>query len=169
MISSTRSSESASRSSWNDASSVISFSSMPSCSVKTSLTRSKTSSREAAMSPHLSVDERADSTIGKPFCKPVHDLVLHSAGGEADGVRDGGPRGVAVRDHRQATQAKQVGAAVGVRVEALPQPVRRRPDEKAAEFAARRRNDLLPERVEDRLDRPLEELQADVAGEAVRD
>src|SRR5215211_6967224 len=47
MISSTRSSESASRSSWKDASSVISFSSTPSCSASISLTRSKTSSRDA--------------------------------------------------------------------------------------------------------------------------
>src|ERR671934_824982 len=63
MISSTRSSESASRSSWKEASSVISFSSTPSCSVKTSFTRSNTSSRDAAMSPHLVVGavERPDS------------------------------------------------------------------------------------------------------------
>src|SRR6478735_10672116 len=64
MISSTRSSESASRSSWNDASSVMSASSIPSCSVSTSLTRSKTSSRDAAMSPHSCrvQENRADHT-----------------------------------------------------------------------------------------------------------
>src|SRR5207249_4345336 len=55
MISSTRSSESASRSSWKEASSLMSPSSTPSCSVSTSLTRSKTSSRDAAMSPHVGV------------------------------------------------------------------------------------------------------------------
>src|SRR5437016_2234426 len=55
MISSTRSSESASRSSWKEAPSVISPSSTPSCSVRTSFTRSKTSSRDAAMSPHVGV------------------------------------------------------------------------------------------------------------------
>src|SRR6266516_2014545 len=54
-ISSTRSSESATRSSWNEASSVISPSTTPSCSVRTSFTRSKTSSRDAAMSPHVGV------------------------------------------------------------------------------------------------------------------
>src|SRR6266540_1815794 len=56
------------RSSWKEASSVISPSSTPSCSVRTSFTRSKTSSRDAAMSPHVGVGvvEGADSNTVLP-------------------------------------------------------------------------------------------------------
>ena len=46
-------------------------------------------------------------------------------------------RGVAVGDHGQPAQAQQVGAAVGVRVEAGPQSARGRADQEAAELAAR--------------------------------
>src|SRR5204863_1277861 len=133
MISSTRSSESASRSSWKEASSVISLSSIPSCSVRTSLTRSKTSCLDAAMSPLLAVgpQKRADSNsllranlFRRPGLRaqadgqPPDDVVLDSAGSQPDRVRDRAPRGVAVRDHDDAADAEQICAAVGVRVEA---------------------------------------------------
>src|SRR5947207_5165381 len=174
MISSTRSSESASRSSWNDASSVMSASSIPSCSVSTSLTRSKTSSRDAAMSPHSCGGwpgkSRRSYNLRPPWqacCEAADHVVVDAAGGEADRIRDRRPRGVAVRDHREPAQAEQVGAAVRVGIEAMAEPARRRADQQAAQLARRRRRDLCAEGVEDRADRPLEELQRDVAGEAV--
>ena len=74
-----------------------------------------------------------------------------------------------MRDHHEAAQPEQICTAVGVGVEALPQAARGGPDQKPAELAARSRDDLLPQGVEQRLDRALEQLQADVAGEAVRD
>src|SRR5437868_12032622 len=175
MISSTRSSESASRSSWKEASSVMSASSIPSCSVRTSLTRSKTSSRDAAMSPHLWIsgaEARRSYSLdrpGKPCCEPPDDVVVHSTGGQPDGVGDGGPRRVAVRDDGQAAEAEQVRAAVRVGVEALPQPSGSGTDEEPADGAARIGGDLLAECVEQRGDRPLEELERDVPGEAVGD
>src|SRR5205085_5719130 len=91
------------------------------------------------------------------------------AGREADRVRDRTPRRGAVGDDDEAAEAEQIGAAVGVGIEPPAEPIRRRPDQETAELAARRGRDLLAERVEERLDRPLEELQADVAGEAVGD
>src|SRR5436190_15176286 len=182
MISSTRSSESASRSSWKFASSVISLSSIPSCSVSTSLTRSKTSSLDAAMSPLLRVghQERADfnTYLGGNLLRsaglladgggqPADDVVLDSPRRKANRVGDRAARGVAVRDHREAPQSQQVRAAVGVGIEALAHPARGRPDQEPTELPAGRGGDLRTKRVEQRLDRPLEELQADVAGEAV--
>src|SRR5215831_3096704 len=124
MISSTRSSESASRSSWKDASSVTSFSSTPSCSTRTSLTRSKTSSREAAMSPLSGVGfgKRADANtllpnlpcfLGHSLAEAGDDTVVDAACGEANRVRDRGAGGVSVRDHGEAAQAEQIRAAVG--------------------------------------------------------
>ena len=41
-----------------------------------------------------------------------------------------------MRDHGEALQAEQVGAAVGVRIEAGAHPARGRPDQEAAELAA---------------------------------
>src|ERR1700751_4769177 len=152
MISSTRSSESASRSSWKDASSVMSPSSIPSCTVRTSLTRSKTSSRDAAMSPHLWIsgaEARRSYSLdrpGKPRCEPPDDVVLDPAGGQPDRVRDRSPRRVAVRDDGEAAKPEQVRAAVRVRVEALPQPSGSRTDEEGADGAARVGGDLLAER-----------------------
>src|SRR5690348_16368770 len=139
MISSTRSSESASRSSWNEASSVISLSSIPSCSVRTSLTRSKTSSRDAAMSPHLwfrGLKAGRSYSLhrpGKPGCEPSDDVVLDAAAGQPDRVRDRGVRGVPVGDDGEAAQAEQIGAAVRVGIEALAQPPGSGPDEEAAD------------------------------------
>src|SRR6476646_490863 len=141
MISSTRSSESASRSSWKDASSVTSLSSTPSCSTRTSLTRSKTSAREAAMSPLLGVGfgKRADANtllacfpgfLGHPLAEPGDDAVFDA------------PR-------------RQAG--------------RRRLDQRPARLAASGCGDLAAEPVERRPDRPLEELEHDVAREAVAD
>src|SRR6478609_3465749 len=128
MISSTRSSESASRSSWKDASSVTSLSSTPSCSTRTSLTRSKTSAREAAMSPLLGVGfgKRADANtllarfpgfLGHPLAESGDDAVVDAPRREADRVRDRCLRGVPVGDHREPAQAEQVPAAVRVGVE----------------------------------------------------
>ena len=53
-----------------------------------------------------------------------------------------------MRDHGEAAQAEQVGAAVGVRVEPVAKPPGRRPDQQAAELAGRRGGDLLAQRVE---------------------
>src|SRR4051812_3234339 len=127
MISSTRSRESASRSSWNDASSVISASSTPSCSVRTSLTRSKTSSRDAAMSPQCGFGGLGNGSsktarsytdaLGEPLREPLHDAVLDAPRREPDGVRNGAPAAVSMRDHGEPAEAEQVGAAVGVGVE----------------------------------------------------
>src|SRR6478672_938246 len=118
MINSTRSSESASRSSWNEASSLISLSSTPSCSVSTSLTRSKTSSRDAAMAPHCLGDrkradhnshtlERAWGGLGRLrelLAEPLDDAVLGAARAEPDRVRDRAAARVPVRDHGQAAE-----------------------------------------------------------------
>src|SRR5262245_36228963 len=132
MISSTRSSESASRSSWKEASSVISLSSTPSCSVKTSLTRSKTSSRDAAMTPRCvwGAEARRSYTdaFGQPLGQPIDDPMLDTARCELDRVADRAPAGVAVRDHREPLQPEEVRAAVGVRVEARAEPAGGRAD-----------------------------------------
>ena len=40
-----------------------------------------------------------------------------------------------MRDHGEAAQAEQVGAAVGVRIEPVAEPPRGRPDQQAAELA----------------------------------
>src|SRR5688572_26307211 len=169
MMSSTRSRESASRSSVKDASSVTSPSSMPSCSVRTSLTRSKTSSRDAAISPRLVRDAGARGIYHHPLRKTIHDAVLDPAGGQPDRVRDRRPGRVSVRDHREPAEPEEVGAAVGVRVEAVPKPTGGRPDQQPAELSPGGLGDLLAQRVEQLLDRPLQQLQGDVPGEAVGD
>src|SRR5215211_2209955 len=173
MISSTRSSESASRSSWKDASSVISFSSTPSCSASISLTRSKTSSRDAnRLSLLFSLSGRGARrcyTVGEAVGEPAHDAVIDPAGGEADRVRDRLRGRVAVGDHGQPAQAEKVGAAVRLGIEPLAHPSRRAPNQKAAELPSRRRLDLLAERVENLRNRALEKLERDVAGEPVAD
>ena len=69
----------------------------------------------------------------------------------------------------EAPQAEEVGASVGVRIEAVAQSPRRRADQQAAEFSPGRRADFAAQLVEQLADRPLEELERDVAGEAVRD
>src|SRR3982751_2755672 len=111
MISSTRSSESASRSSWKEASSVISLSSMPSCSTRTSLTRSKTSSRDAAMSPHLGSivlrARRCYHAVGKALLQSLDDGALDADGREPDRIGDGRTRRVAVSDHGETAEPEQ--------------------------------------------------------------
>ena len=72
-------------------------------------------------------------------------------------------------DHGEPSQAEEVRAAVRVGVEALPEVPCRGPDQKAAYLAARRCPDLLAHALEQRADRALEELQADVPREAVAD
>src|SRR5205814_8845510 len=152
MISSTRSSESASRSSWKDASSLISLSSTPSCSTRTSLTRSKTSSREAAMSPLLGIGfgKRADANTllarllrfsSHSLAETRDDAVLDAACGKPDRVRDSGAGGVAVGDYGQAAQAEEVRAAVGVGVEMGAEARGGRLDQQSAGLPPCRRRD----------------------------
>src|SRR5689334_18981761 len=86
--------------------------------------------------------------LGQPLREPLDHGVLDAARGEADRVRDRRPAAVSVGDHREPAEAEQVRAAVGVRVEAGTQATCGRPDQEAAELAARRRGDLLPQRVE---------------------
>src|SRR5687768_13390561 len=95
--------------------------------------------------------------------------MLHSAGCQPDRVRDRPRRGIAVGDDRDSAQAEQVGAAVGVRIEPLAQVARSRADEETADLAARRSIDLVAQRVEQRLDGALHQLEGDVAREAVGD
>src|SRR6187551_1444375 len=132
MISSTRSSESASRSSWNEASSVISFASTPSCSTSTSLTLSAISSREAAISfSYLPFVQgpggTADATTLPGFrCNPLREaraqaldhLSGRALGPERDRVSDRLPGAVPARDHGEPAEAEKIGAAVRVRIEA---------------------------------------------------
>src|SRR5262245_8496471 len=93
--------------------------------------------------------------------------MLDASSGQADCVRDRRRRRAAVRDHGLSAQAEEVRAAVGVRVEPLAQTARRGPDQEAADLAASRGADLVADALEDRRDRALEELEADVAGEPV--
>ena len=72
-------------------------------------------------------------------------------------------------DHGQAAQTKQVRAAVGVRVEAGAHAPRRGPDQQTTEFSPGRGGDLLTQCVEKFPDRPLEQLEGNVAGEPVSD
>src|SRR3954465_7431983 len=104
--------------------------------------------------------------FGKPLCEPLHDTVLRTARGETDRVRDRRAAARAVGDHDEPAQSEQVGAAVGLGVEPRPEAARGRPDQRPAELPGHRRADLGPERVEELDDRPLEQLQRDVAGEA---
>src|SRR6266700_1440266 len=172
MISSTRSSESASRSSWKFASSVISLSSTPSWSDRTSFTRSRTSSRDAAISPHLRwgpLRARRCFTVGKTLAQALDHPVLDPAGGQPVRVRDRAVRCEPFGDHREPPQPEEVGPAVRVRVEARAQAAGGGTDQDAPELAPSRRADLLAERVQQLADRPFEQLQRAVAGEAVGD
>ena len=74
-----------------------------------------------------------------------------------------------MRDDDEPAQPEKVRTPVGLRVEPLPQSPRRRPDEQSAELPPQRGGHLCPERIERRLDRPLEELERDVSREAVAD
>src|SRR6185312_5500602 len=142
MISSTRSSESASRSSWNEASSVIAFGSAPSCSTNTSLTLSATSSREAAISvSYLPFSQgpsgTADGTTLPRGCRnfflqapgdALHDISGRALCPERDRVRDRGARARSVSDDHESSQPEQIGASVGVGIEPLAETARRRAD-----------------------------------------
>src|SRR4029079_5134533 len=183
MISSTRSSESASRSSWNEASSVISFASTPSCSTSTSLTLSATSSREAAISfsylPFsLWPSGPADATTLPRGCRnlffeagghALDDVSGRALRAEGDRVGNRLARAGAVGDDHEASQPQQIGPAVGVRVEPFAQASRGGTDEEAAELPPRARLDLLSELVEERLDRPFHKLERHVPREAAAD
>ena len=72
-------------------------------------------------------------------------------------------------DHGEPAQAEQVGAAVGVGVEAATHPAGGGADQQAADLSAAAGRDLFSQRFEDDCDRALEQLQDDVAGEAVAD
>jgi hypothetical protein len=84
--------------------------------------------------------------------EPADDIVLHSARRQTDRVRDRLPARVAVRDDREAAEAEEIGAAVGVRIEPCPEAPGGRPDQQTAEPAASRRGDFLTERVEELAD-----------------
>src|SRR5689334_16096533 len=105
--------------------------------------------------------------LRQPFRQPLDHSVLDPPRGKPDRVADRPPAAVAVRDHREPAQAEEVRAAVGVRVETGAEAPRRGLDQEAAELPARGGGHLLPEGVEEVLDRPLEQLEHDVAGEAV--
>src|SRR5262245_16379412 len=183
MISSTRSRESASRSSWNEASSVISFASTPSCSTSTSLTLSAISSREAAISISylpfsLGPEGTADATtltLGRRNLflevrgNPLDHVSSRSLRAQRDRVGDRGARAIAVGDDREAAKPEEVSAAVCVRIEPVAQPACGWADEKTAELPPRCALDLASELVEQRLDRPFHELQRHVSREAVAD
>ena len=74
-----------------------------------------------------------------------------------------------MRDHREAAQPKEVGAAVGLGVEAAAKAASGRPDEQSAHAAAAARDDFLAEGIEHGRDRPLRQLEHHVPGEAVAD
>ena len=103
------------------------------------------------------------------LAQALDDPVLDAAGREADRIRDRAAGGVPVRDDREAAEAQEVGASVCVGVEAGAQPAGGRTDQQAAELAPSGRPDLIAQLGEQLADRPLEELQRDVAGEAVGD
>src|SRR6187401_1394520 len=166
MISSTRSSESASRSSWNEASSVISFASTPSCSTSTSLTLSAISSREAAISfsylPFVQGPGGTADATTLPGCrrnsvreacaKALDHPAGRALGAQRDRVSDRLPGTVPVRDHGERAKPEKISAAVRVRIEALAQATRRRPDEQPADLSARRRADLGAKLLQEGLD-----------------
>ena len=107
--------------------------------------------------------------LTKTLAEFRHDAVLDASRRQPDRVRDRHTRGVAVRDDDEAAQPQQVSAAVRLRIEARAEPPRGRPDQQSAELAARRPLDLGPQAVKHREDRALEQLQRDIAGEAVGD
>src|SRR5438105_3868712 len=79
----------------------------------------------------------------EPGSETTHDVVVDTAGGEPDRIRNRRRRGVAVRDHDQPAEAEEVRATVGVGVEARAQPPGGGTDEEAAERSGRARRDLL--------------------------
>src|SRR5436190_15868256 len=107
------------------------------------------------MSPQLSIGGATTKTrrsytdpLRQPLCEPLDDLVLGTAVREADRVRDRATAARAVGDHDEPAQAEEVGAAVSVGVELLPETPGGRPNQRATELARRRRRDLLPQGVE---------------------
>src|SRR5262249_54385641 len=131
--------------------------------------------RGAALSPSHGAPRSSGGTavadqraLREPLLEALHDTVLGADRREPDRIRDGDPRARAVRDDDEAAKAEQIGAAVGLGIESLAQATRSRADEDAADLPAQRGPDLRAEGVEDALDRSLEGLQRDVAGEAVR-
>ena len=72
-------------------------------------------------------------------------------------------------DHGEPAQAEQIGAAVGVGIEPLPQAAAPRAGSAGLRASRGSSWDLLAEPLEHRLDRSLEQLQADVPREAVAD
>src|SRR5579862_4110185 len=101
--------------------------------------------------------------IGHPF----DHAMLGAAGGELDRALDRAASRAAVSDHGEPAQAEEIGPAVGVRIELVAHPPRRRTDQEAADLSTRRRRDLRPQQVEELDDRALEELERHVPGEAV--
>src|SRR6188472_223331 len=147
MISSTRSSESASRSSWNDASSDNSLSSTPSCSLRTDLTRSATSSRDSATCSTSRL-ERVPGARGlyhalrQSLTHQTDDVVLASTRRQPDRIRDRDARARPVRDDHDAPQTEQIRAPGRLRVEPRAQASSRWTDQEPPELAAPGRLDL---------------------------
>src|SRR2546421_2741969 len=94
-------------------------------------------------------------------------VMVDAAGRKPDGVGNRGRGRVSVRDHDEAAQAQEVGAAVRVGVEALAEAAPGWTDEEPPEGSDRARGDLRAQRVEERPDRALDGLERDVAGEPV--
>src|SRR6185312_2358173 len=105
------------------------------------------------------------TAFGQTGRQRADHVVLDASRGEVDRVRDRAPGRVAVGDHGEAAQAEQVRAAVRLGIERRAEAPRRRADQKPTELPAPAGRDLVAERVEHGPDRPLEQLQRDVAGE----
>src|SRR5262245_61369359 len=95
--------------------------------------------------------------------------MLDTTSTETDRVRHCDPRARAVRDDHETVQSEEVTAAVGLRIEPLSKLPRAGSYEQAAESPSHGRAELGAQRVEQRLDRPLQCLQRDVSREPVRD
>src|SRR6266496_472298 len=95
--------------------------------------------------------------------------MLDTPGGEQNGICDRTAGRVSMSDDGEPAQPQQVGAAVGVGIETVSQMTGCGPDHEPADFAASGGADLLAQPLHQRRNRPLQELQADVAREAVAD
>src|SRR5687768_6129564 len=95
--------------------------------------------------------------------------MLNSSGRHPHCICDCPLRRIAVCDDHDAAQSEQVGAAIRLGIESLAKVPRGGADEETADLSAGRAVDLVAERVEQRADRALHQLERDVAGEAVRD
>ena len=161
---------------------MISLSSTPSCSLRTSFTRSKTSSRDAAMSPHSFAESAVDESARiLPRRDPFAARRCRRAALDARRARRRARRGGSRSRSRAASElpcaitARRRAGRAGTRRRTCPGRAASAAGARPAGSAARR---ALPRGVaaissrsasSTRPDRPLEQLQRDVAGEAVAD